>query len=221
MNWLSFFIGVLVGWIVEWFIDLFYWRRKYHSCQEEKEALQARLNEAERRIKTFQVKGWEVESEPQRTPSASVTEEAAAIVPPDADLDVDLKAPELALPSAEGDILAAAAAIGGVAAEPAERHAELPTMAPQGPDDLKLIEGIGPKISQLLKDDGILTFAQLADTSIDRLQAILRAAGPNFQLADPTTWPEQAKLAADGDWDGLRALQSHLIGGRKTRRWNR
>jgi predicted flap endonuclease-1-like 5' DNA nuclease len=67
-------------------------------------------------------------------------------------------------------------------------------------------------------DNGILTFAQLAGTSIDHLQAILEAAGPNFRLADPTTWPEQAKLAADGTWDELEALQDRLIGGRRSRR---
>ena len=178
MDWLSFFIGVLVGWIVEWLIDLFYWRRRYQSCCKERDALQVRLTEAEKRIRTFQVKGWDLDSGPQRALSTPVAEEEAAIVPPKAGLEI----------------------------------------APPPPDDLKLIEGIGPKISQLLMDNGILTFAQLAGTSIDHLQAILEAAGPNFRLADPTTWPEQAKLAADGTWDELEALQDRLIGGRRSRR---
>jgi hypothetical protein len=108
----------------------------------------------------------------------------------DADLDVDLKAPDVALP----------------------------TMIPQQPDNLKQIEGIGPKISQLLQDNGILTFAQLAETNPDRLWAILHEAGPRFQLASPESWPEQARLAADGAWDELRALQDRLIAGRHTKR---
>ncbi len=92
-----------------------------------------------------------------------------------------------------------------------------PVAAPQAPNDLKQIEGIGPKIEQLLNDHGIWTFAQLANTSVDRLRAILEAGGPNFRLADPTTWPEQARLAAEGAWDELRALQERLRAGREGR----
>jgi predicted flap endonuclease-1-like 5' DNA nuclease len=135
---------------------------------------------------------------------------------PDLDLDGAFDSLRAKFPDLDGDV-----AIAGVAPELGERRAKLPTIAPQRPDDLKRIEGIGPKISRLLKDNGILTFAQLANTSIDRLRAILLAGGPNFQLADPTTWPEQAKLAADEAWDELQALQDRLIGGRKSRRRDR
>ena len=70
-------------------------------------------------------------------------------------------------------------------------------------------------------DNGIFTFAQLAATSTNRLWEILREAGPNFQLADPTTWPEQARLAAVGAWDELKTLQDRLDGGRSTFRRRR
>ncbi len=86
------------------------------------------------------------------------------------------------------------------------------------PEDLKLIEGIGPKIEQLLYEAGIQTYAQLAATEPERLREILRNAGPRFRLADPATWPEQAKLAAEGKWDELRALQASLKGGRRQQR---
>ncbi len=82
------------------------------------------------------------------------------------------------------------------------------------PDDLRVIEGIGPKISDILNENGILTYAQLAETDVDDLRAILTDAGSRFRLADPTTWPQQAKFAAEGDWDGLQALQQSLKGGR-------
>jgi len=91
--------------------------------------------------------------------------------------------------------------------------AEVPAPAPVVPDDLKLIEGIGPKISSLLNQAGIFTFAQLADTPVAGLQAILDKAG--LRLGDPTTWPEQARLAAQGDLEGLQALQDSLKGGRR------
>ena len=84
--------------------------------------------------------------------------------------------------------------------------------APAEPDDLALIEGIGPKISRLLQDSGIRTFPQLAESSVERLQRILDQA--RLRLADPGTWPEQARLAAAGDWEALSVLQSSLKGGR-------
>lgn len=83
---------------------------------------------------------------------------------------------------------------------------------PAQPDDLEIIEGIGPKIAGLLKAAGITTFAQLAEADLDRVQEILRAA--NLRLADPTTWAEQARLAAKGDWTALETLQDQLKGGR-------
>jgi len=84
--------------------------------------------------------------------------------------------------------------------------------APVVPDDIEKIEGIGPKIASILQAEGIITFAQLADTSTERLRQILSEA--NLRLADPTTWPEQARLAADGDWEGFKTLQDRLTGGR-------
>ena len=97
--------------------------------------------------------------------------------------------------------------------EPAGRD-EIAEKEPVEPDDLRKIEGIGPKISDILHENGIDTFAQLAETDVDDLRAILSAAGPRFRLANPTTWPQQAQLAAAGDWEGLRALQGELKHGR-------
>ena len=81
-------------------------------------------------------------------------------------------------------------------------------------DDLTRIEGIGPKISGLLQEAGISTFAQLAGTSVERLGQIIAQADLTA-LADPSTWPEQARLAAEGQWDRLGALQDELKGGRR------
>jgi predicted flap endonuclease-1-like 5' DNA nuclease len=89
-----------------------------------------------------------------------------------------------------------------------------PETFPPIPDDLKVIEGIGPKISALLAARGILTFTQLAATDVEALTEIMRDA--NLRIANPATWPEQARLAAAGDWEGLRALQDVLKAGRPT-----
>jgi predicted flap endonuclease-1-like 5' DNA nuclease len=85
----------------------------------------------------------------------------------------------------------------------------------KGADDLKKIEGIGPKIASILTENGVVTFADLAITEVDKIKEILMAAGSRYKMHDPTTWPEQAKLAAAGDWNALEKLQASLDGGKK------
>ena len=97
---------------------------------------------------------------------------------------------------------------------PPEKEAKAP--APAKPDDLKRIEGIGPVISGVLQKAGIKTFAQLADTKAEGIKEILEKADPKLlRLADPTTWPKQARLAAAGKWDALEKLQDRLKGGKE------
>lgn len=84
----------------------------------------------------------------------------------------------------------------------------------KNPDDLKIVEGIGPKIEQLLKDGGISNLETLASAKEGRLREILTDAGKRYRLHDPTTWPVQAELAAKGEWDTLKELQDKLKGGR-------
>lgn len=81
-------------------------------------------------------------------------------------------------------------------------------------DDLRKVEGIGPKIAELFHEAGINSFAELASTSADKLKGILEAAGPHFATHDPSTWPKQAELAAAGKWDELKAWQDELNGGK-------
>jgi len=95
-----------------------------------------------------------------------------------------------------------------------ETTAEVPALQAAA-DDLERIEGIGPKIGQILAKAGITTFAQLADTSVEKLKALLAAAGSRFVSHDPTTWPEQAKLAAAGDWDAFEKLTDELVAGKR------
>lgn len=83
------------------------------------------------------------------------------------------------------------------------------------PDDLRHIEGIGPRISGVLEEGGVATFRQLADADPDALRRMLRDEGLYF--ADPSTWPEQAALAATGAWPALEALQQELSAGRRVR----
>lgn len=80
-------------------------------------------------------------------------------------------------------------------------------------DDLTVIEGIGPKINDLIKADGVKTFAELADTPVSSIQTVLDNAGPSYKIANPGTWPDQANLAANNRWPALKALQDVLVGG--------
>jgi predicted flap endonuclease-1-like 5' DNA nuclease len=99
-------------------------------------------------------------------------------------------------------------------AEPAPAAEVTPPAAVVKPDDLKVIEGIGPKMAQALIDAGISTYARLAAASEDEIRAAIEAAG--MRLAPSIgTWAEQASYAARGDWDGLKAFQSTLTGGRR------
>lgn len=81
-------------------------------------------------------------------------------------------------------------------------------------DDLKKIEGIGPKIAGLLNEAGIVTFADLSKAPIKKLRKVLEEAGSRFRMHDPKTWAAQAKLAAKGNWDKLKAWQGELKGGK-------
>jgi hypothetical protein len=80
-------------------------------------------------------------------------------------------------------------------------------------DNLKRIEGIGPKVEKVLQDAGIRTFDALARANPDEVKQTLNAAG--LQMMNPEGWIEQANLAAKGDWEGLERLQDELKGGRK------
>ncbi len=82
-------------------------------------------------------------------------------------------------------------------------------------DDLKKIEGIGPAIEKLLHAAGIFTFAQLADTSLEKIKEIIHAAGPQFQMHGGDTWAEQAVLARDGKWEEFKKLTDELSNGKR------
>ncbi len=83
-----------------------------------------------------------------------------------------------------------------------------------GGDDLTRIEGIGPKISQILIDNGVDTYAKLAARDAEEIKKLLAAAGSQYNRANPATWPKQAEYAAKGEWEALKKWQDELDGGR-------
>lgn len=84
-----------------------------------------------------------------------------------------------------------------------------------GMDNLVIVEGIGPKITELLRAAGIDTFAKLAVSDAAKLEQILKAGGSHFNTAQPSTWPKQADMVVKGQWAALRKWQDELDGGVK------
>ncbi len=85
--------------------------------------------------------------------------------------------------------------------------------APAKPDDLEIIEGIGPKVKLALNNHGIITLADLAAAELEKVRQILEVAG--YSYMDPSSWAEQARLADDGKWEAFEELTARLKGGRR------
>ena len=121
---------------------------------------------------------------------------------------------------------AGAAAAGAAATDAAEsedtasegaagEEAEVKSPKGLGPDDLKVVEGIGPKCEEALKAGGITSWKELADSTPEKITEILTAAEGNFSGQVPTTWPKQAAMAVAGQWDELEKYQDVLDGGKE------
>ena len=80
-------------------------------------------------------------------------------------------------------------------------------------DDLKQIEGVGPKAAEALVAAGVDTFAKLSKKSAEEVKGILSEASASLAHLDPETWAKQAELAAAGKFDELKAWQDELNGG--------
>lgn len=70
-------------------------------------------------------------------------------------------------------------------------------------NDLKLVEGIGPKIEGLFHNFGIKTWKDLSETPADKCQEVLDSGGKRYRIHDPASWPMQAKMAYEGHWEQL------------------
>jgi len=99
------------------------------------------------------------------------------------------------------------------AAEAVEETA--PAAEAAATEDYKVIEGIGPKIEELLHNAGLNTYADLATADVEKLKEILSEAGSRYRMHDPATWPQQSQMAADGKWDELKTWQDELQGGKE------
>lgn len=81
------------------------------------------------------------------------------------------------------------------------------------PDDLKKIEGVGPKAMEAMINAGLDTFAKVAKAKPEAIHKILTDASSRLAHLVTNSWPKQAKMAADGKWDELKAWQDEAKGG--------
>ena len=203
MRWLSFFTGMLVGGMLEWGVDHLFGRRGRQHEGKSTIELRRSLAAAQDRARALEQKVAQYEQQVEQLADC------------EAELETQrekVQTCQSALTVAEDEIEELKAAL---AAKKAGRTSFSARTMPVEPDELRKIEGIGPKIAEILNEHGLLTFEQLAETKVVRLKDILEEAGPRFRMAVPETWPEQAALAAAGDWEGLRLFQDELVGGRR------
>jgi hypothetical protein len=81
-------------------------------------------------------------------------------------------------------------------------------------NDLQIVEGIGPKIEELLKTHGVKNWYDLSAASVPHLRDILQKGGERFQMHEPSSWPDQVSLALENRWSELLEYQTLIPGGR-------
>tara|TARA_R110002051_G_scaffold72166_1_gene130525 strand:- start:4433 stop:4990 length:558 start_codon:yes stop_codon:yes gene_type:complete len=80
-------------------------------------------------------------------------------------------------------------------------------------NDLKVIEGIGPKIEKLFHNFEIKSWENLSEASVNKCQEVLDSGGDRYRIHNPGSWPMQAKMAHEGKWKALaRWQEEHKAG---------
>ncbi len=74
--------------------------------------------------------------------------------------------------------------------------------------NLEVVAGIGPKTAGVLKKNGINDLQALSEANPERLAQIMR--DNNLHMANPSTWPAQARMALEGKWDDLEQLKNQI-----------
>ncbi len=180
-------IGFIIGWIVEWGIDLWLRQRRTDArVMELEEVLRekdARLVEAQERARAAETRLEELEAElreEEAPPPLPSFEETPGMVPP---LGVETITSEVTMPEAE------------VETPGIEREVpSVPSPVEQG-DDLASIPGLGPAYARLLKESGVLTYEDLARLDETDVRALIRAR-PSWTGVNVGEWIAEARRRA-------------------------
>jgi len=226
MNWPIFFLGIVVGWIIEWLVDLLFWRKRQKKWMADESGYLTQLSEVQAELENHRIQAAQFGEVPTGLEDTRASTETLQLRLTAVEAERDQLEAKLATMTAERQefaeqfnrlsnlaaIAPAAAGVGLLALSRGE-SVDLQELSQEAGDDLTIIEGIGPRIQALLYQNGIHTYSQLAESEVEQLQAILVAGGASFRLAEPSSWPRQAKLAAASDWVRLQALKEKLTGG--------
>jgi len=198
----AFFLGIIVGWAIEWVFFTYYWKPNQNEtgfgsndaireeCEKERQELLTTLQDKDRDISHLRARVANLQEVTDRiSPPQTTTERTVATPSP-------TPSPK-ATPTLPKDAPSPTP-------QPVTRPA--PNKSTPGKNDLKRVSGIGPKISELLVAEAIDSLAVLAKTDLSTLKSILEKAGMHYATADPSSWPDQAKLLNIGDKEGHAKL---------------
>lgn len=188
-------LGVLLGWLLNWLFDKFF--RRGGGNDQGRNAYSAPPNM----------------TPPAPRPAPVAAPAAPAAAPYVAPVAASLAATVAPAPVAAVAVPAVAAASAASLASAAAAFGFGKLKSANGYDNFEIIEGIGPKINDVMHNAGVHTFAALGNMDIQAISTILDAAGPNFKLANPQTWAQQASLCASGQWEKLKGWQDELVAG--------
>jgi predicted flap endonuclease-1-like 5' DNA nuclease len=176
-------------------------------------ALQKRLSQSDSKVEDLQTRlGRAERAQPAAVPPEPQIAQAAAAPP-----EPPIAQPAAAPPETQ-KAQPAAAQPKTQKAQPAAKPAEPPDVSTATEalgtriklDDLTVIEGIGPKIAQLLSNAGFTTWQALSEADSTQLRRMLDDAGPRYRIHDPSKWPPQAALLAHGQWQEFKDLRVKL-----------
>lgn len=184
---LPFLLGLLLGWLI-WGS----YRRKWESCQKENADLRRRIADLETQLANCKKRGTALDNDIHL-------------------LKAEIR--ELKASSANEASIVPIATVPKSKTATSSSKSESSVYAVLQSDQLQVVEGIGPKMESVLKDNDIKTWGDLSSSSPEGLRKILDSYGSKYKIIDPATWPEQAGMANEGDWEGLIARQKQLSGG--------
>ena len=204
-------IGALLGWLLaKAFLksqfdnseELDSWKRKYSKLEKDLSECKGQLSAGTSNasdVDMWKRKSSALESDLAACRGQLASAKAAAEAPPVAPVVSSIAASAPAPVAASFDAAAAKLVFG-------KRIKQ---------DDLKIVEGIGPKIEELFHNFDIKTWQALAEASIEKCQEVLNSGGERYKIHNPGTWPRQAALAAKGKWEELLKWQDELDGGKE------
>ena len=215
----AFFLGILVGWAIEWIFFTYFWKPNqneansraaseiHKDCEKEHHELLVTLKDKDRDISHLHARIANLQEVTDRSARQQASAEKSAATASSGSSRAAAKQKAQPKPAAPTPTAPKDSSSKPVT-QPVTRP--VPRKNPAGKDDLKKVSGIGPKISDLMRAEGIDSFAKLAKSNMATLKSILEKAGTRYATADPQSWPKQAELINSGDNEGLEKLVAEL-----------